>query len=154
MLTYNLNKGHISHHLECLNSLLDKYIKRYENYVFIDDFNVNIEFCSLNGLKNLINEPRCYKNSGKLNCIDLILTNQPTLFQHSTALETGPSDFHSLNATEFKMSFQKIRPYIITYWNYTNFDNDVFRSEIQSFCFLHETDLSLLKESIFWIFNK
>ena len=35
-----------------------------------------------------------------------------------------------------------------------NFDNDAFRSEIQSFCSLNETDLGLFKESIFCIFNK
>ena len=112
------------------------------------------EFCSLNGLKNLINEPTCYKNSEKPTCIDLILTNQPTLFQRSAVLETGLSDFHLLTVTEFKMSFQKCKPHSITYRNYKNYDNDVFRSEIQTFCSLNETDLGLFKESIFWIFNK
>ena len=92
------------------------------------------EFCSLNGLKNLINEPTCYKNSEKPTCIDLILTNQPTLFQRTAVLETGLSDFHLLAGTEFKMSFQKCKPRIITYRNYKNYDNDVLRSEIQTFC--------------------
>ena len=82
----NPNKIPISHHLECLNSLLDEYSKKYENYTVIGDFNVNTsdssmkEFCSLNELKNLINEATCYKRSEKPTCIDLILTNQPTLF--------------------------------------------------------------------------
>ena len=58
------------------------------------------------------------------------------------ALETG-LDFHLLRVTEFKMSFQKCKPHIITYRNYKNYDNDVFRSEIQSF--LNETYLGLLK---------
>ena len=158
--SYNPNKSHISHHLECLNSLLEKYSKKYENYVFIGDLNVNTsdssmkEFCSLNGLKNLINEPTCYKNSEKTTCNELILTNQLTLFQHSTVLETGLSDFHLLTVTEFKMNFQKCKPHIITYRNYKNYDNNVFRSEIQSFCSLNETNLGLFKESTFWIFNK
>ena len=71
-----LIKVKISHHLECLNSLLG-------------DFNVDTsdsfmrKFYSLNGLKNLINETTCYKNSDKPSCIDLIHTNQPTLFQRS-----------------------------------------------------------------------
>ena len=65
------------------------------------------EFCGLNGLKNLINEPICDKNSEKPTCIDLILTSQPRLIQHSAALETGLSDFQLLTVTEFKMSFQK-----------------------------------------------
>ena len=60
-----------SHHLECLNSLLG-------------DFNVNTsdsfmkKFCSLNGFKNLINDPTYCKNSEKPTCIDLELTNQST----------------------------------------------------------------------------
>ena len=126
--------------------------------VFIGDFNVNTcdssikEFCSLNGLKNLINEP--YKNSEKPTCVDLILTNQPTLFKRSAVLETRLTDFHLLTVTEFKMSFQKYKPHSITYRNYKNYDNDVFRSEIQSFCSLNETDLGLFKDSIFCIFNK
>ena len=80
---------------------LDEHSKKYENYVFIGDFNVNTsdssmkEFCSLNGLENLINEPTCYKNSKKSTCINLILTNQPTLFQRSAVLETGLSFTHS-----------------------------------------------------------
>ena len=76
------------------------------------------EFCSLNGLKNLINEPIYYKNSEKPTCIDLILTNQPSLFQHSTVFETGLSDFHLLTVTGFKVSFQRCKPHIITYRNY------------------------------------
>ena len=65
------------------------------------------EFRYLNAFKNLIKEPTCYKNSEKPTCIDLMLTNQPTLFLRSAALETGLSDLHLLTVTEFKMSFQK-----------------------------------------------
>ena len=95
-----------SHHLECLNSLLDEHSKKYENYVFIGDFNVNT-FCSLNRLKNLIDEATCYNNSEKPTCIDLILTNQPTLFQRSAALENGLTELHLLTVTEFKNEFPK-----------------------------------------------
>ena len=66
-------------------------------------------FCGLNGLGDLINEPTCYKNSKKPTCIDLILTNQSTLFQHRSVLETGLSDFHLLTVTEFKISLQKCK---------------------------------------------
>ena len=79
--SYNPNKSKISHHLECLNRLLDEYRKKFENYAFVDDFNMNTsdsslkEFGSLNGLKNLINEPTCYKNSEKPACNDLVVRN-------------------------------------------------------------------------------
>ena len=71
------------------------------------------EFCSLNGLKNLINKPASYKNSEKPTCIDLIPINQLTLFQRSVLLETGLSHFHLLTVTKFKMIFQKCNPHII-----------------------------------------
>ena len=45
-------------------------------------------------------------------------------------------------------------PHIISYRNYKNFDNDIFRSEIQSFYSLNKSDLGLFKESIFCIFSK
>ena len=158
--SYNPKKSEISHRLECWNNFLDEHCKEYESYIFIGDFNVNTsdtsmkEFYSLNRLKNLINEPTCHKNSEKPTCIDLILTNQPALFQHGTVLETGLSDFHLLTITVFKMSFQKCKRNVITYWNYKNYDNNAFGSDIQNFCSLNETDLSLFKESIFCICNK
>ena len=51
--------------------------------------------------------PTCFKNPDKPTCIDLILTNKPNLFQHSSAFETGFSNFCLLTVvTEFKMGFQ------------------------------------------------
>ena len=52
------------------------------------------------------------------------------------------------------MSFQIFKPHIITYRNYKSYDNDVFRSEIQSFCSLNKADLGQFKETIFGIFKK
>ena len=37
-------------------------------------------FCDLNGLKNLINYPACYKNFVNPTSIDLILTNPQVTF--------------------------------------------------------------------------
>ena len=100
------------------------------------DFNTSVsekylaEFCNFNGLTSLIKKPTCSKNPDKSTCIDLILTNQPSCFQHWKVFETGLSDFHLLTVTECKMSFQKLQPEIINYRNYRNFDNEMFRSDI------------------------
>ena len=76
--SYNTNKNQISHDLECFNSLLDEHSRKYENYAFIGDFNVNTsdssmkEFYSLNGLKNLTNETKSHLfNTSKSTCIIL-----------------------------------------------------------------------------------
>ena len=131
--SYNPNKNQISHHLECLNCILDECNSEYENLVLTGDFNVNVNessmkgFCNLNGFKCLINEPTCFKNSEKPPCFDLIVTNRSTL-------EIGFSDFHLLTVTEFNMDFTKSKPGTITYRDYKNFSNNSFRSEIQSLC--------------------
>ena len=111
------------------------------------------EFCTLNELKNLINEPTCFKNPEKPICIDLIVTNQPTYFQLSTVLETGLSVFNLVTVTEFRMGFMKSKPRIIAYRDYKKFKNNAFRFEIQSLC-SREADLDFFKGSIFHIFNK
>ena len=146
-------------HLECLNRVLDEYNSKYDNFVFIVDFNVNVnessmkEFCNSNGLKSLINKPTCFKNPEKPSCIDLIPTNRRTYFQLSTVLQTGLSDFHLLTATEFKMGFSKSKPRIIIYRDYKKFNSNAFRSEIESLC-SSEAYLGFFKDSILHIFNK
>ena len=36
-----------SHHLECMNPILDEYNSEYANFVFIDDLNINVNESSL-----------------------------------------------------------------------------------------------------------
>ena len=86
-------------------------------------------------------------------CIDLILTNKPSYFQHSNVFETGLSDFHLLTVTEFKMGFQKLKPQVITYRNYKNFNNDRFQADIKT-CGFDTKDINSFKETILSVFNK
>ena len=122
--SYNPNKNCLSNHLECLNRIIGEYSKLYQSSLFWGDFNASVsekyleEFCNLNGLTSLIKKPTCFKNPDKPTCIDLILTNQPSCFQHSKVFETGLSDFHLLAVTVFKMSFQKLQPKITNYRDY------------------------------------
>ena len=127
--SYNPRKTKFRIILIYLNRVLDEYNSEYDNFVFMGDFNVNVnesfikEFCDLNGLKSLINEPTCLKNPEKPTCIDLILTNRPTYFQLSTVLETDLSEFHLLTVIEFKMGFTKSKNCIITNLDYKKFSN-------------------------------
>ena len=104
---YSPHQNLISNHLECLNRLIDEHSNSFDNFIFGGDFNVfanhnsMINFYDLNGLRNLINVPTCYKNVDNPASIDLILTNRPNYFQHSTAFKTGLSGFHLLTITDF-----------------------------------------------------
>ena len=134
--SYNPHRISVSSHLECLNRVIDEHSKTYDNFFYIGDFNVGIDgnsmkkFCDINCLKSLIKEPTCFKNPDKFTCIDLILTNLPNRFQHSSTFETGPSDFYLLTLTVFKMGFQKLKPKLIVYRECKNFGNAKFRYDI------------------------
>ena len=45
------------------------------------------QFCDMYNLKNLINEPTCYKNIDNPSSIDVMLTNKKGSFQNSLAIE-------------------------------------------------------------------
>ena len=125
---YNPHKSLISSHLDYLNNILDKYDISYEILLFMGDFNVTmddkfmIDFWALNDLSSLTEKSTCYKNSGKTTCFDLVLTKKSSYFQHSNVLETRISYLHLLTVAEFKMEFQKLKPQVITYNNYKNFE--------------------------------
>ena len=115
--------------------------------------NIMINFCKLNDVSNLIDKPTYYKNFGKPKCIDLMLTNQPSYFQHSNVFEIELHNFHLLTVTEFKLGFQKLKPQVITYRNYKNFNNDIFQADIKT-CGFDTKDINSFKETILSVFNK
>ena len=83
-----------------LSKNIDIYTTKYDNLLFLGDFNAGLEdasiknFCLAYSLTSMINKPTCYKNPEKSSCIDLILTNCPRSFQNSCVIETGLSDFY------------------------------------------------------------
>ena len=74
------------------------------------------DFCNLYLLKNSIKKPTCFKNPENPKNIYLILT--------------GLSDFHKLTVTVLKTFFKKQSPKVISYRNYKNFSNDLFRIDL------------------------
>ena len=74
--------------------------------------------------KSLIKDPTCFKNPENPSCIDLILTNSPYSFQNSCVIETGLSDFHKMTVSVMKTTFQKLKPKIVNYRDYSGFSSD------------------------------
>ena len=136
--SYNPNRDNIGNHLDSLSRNLALYSSTYENYIIIDDFNIEADskemssFCDTFDLTSLIKEPTCYKNPDNPSSIDLILTNKPLSFQNSCVAETGLSDFHRMILTVTKMTFQKLKPRVISYRDYKHFNNETYRNELLS----------------------
>ena len=92
--SYNPHKHMIGDHLNSLTNCLNQLCKTYENIILLGDFNSEIcedtmkLLCSSYNLKNLINEPTCFKNLDNPSCIDLVLTDKSSM--------TGLSDIHRL----------------------------------------------------------
>ena len=130
--SYNPHENNIGSHLNIITKALDTYYDKYENVVFLGDFNAGIEetimksFCESYNLTNLIKQPTCFKNPKKASCIDLISTNRPKSFQSTCVIETGLSDFHRTTVSVLKMHFQKLSPRIISYRDFSNHDNANF----------------------------
>ena len=89
-----------------INKEIDSLSSGYENFLIIGDFNCEIHeesmsnICQIYDIKNLINEPTCYKwNPGNPSCIDLIMTNKTKCFQNSITFETALSDFHKITTS-------------------------------------------------------
>ena len=57
-------------------------------------------------------------------------TNSPYSFQNSCVIETGLSDFHKMTVSVMKTTFQKLKPKIVQYRDYTKFSNDEFRKKL------------------------
>ena len=77
----------IGNHLRALSEKLGIYSSRYNNFIILGSFNIEMEkqqikaYCDNYGLKSLIRQPACYKGSSNLTYINLILTNAPQKFQ-------------------------------------------------------------------------
>ena len=125
----NPNISNISRHLDTLRKSLDLYSAHYENTILIGDFNVSIDdphmesFCESYKFTSLIKDPTCFKNPKSPSCITLILTNNPHSFQNFWVIETGLSDFHKMKVSVMKTAFQKLKPRIVQYRDYTQFSN-------------------------------
>ena len=133
---YNPHKSLISKHLNEIQVVLDIQSTRYENLLFIGDFNCEytdckmIDFCQNYALATLIKEYTCFKNILNPTCIDLMLTNKPKSFMKSTVIESDISDFHRMTLTVMKSFFPKQKHNIIRYRDYQNFSNENFRNDL------------------------
>ena len=114
---------------------LDTLLCDYENILLLGDFNSTQEeqcmkdFCETYNLKNLVNEPTCYKNAKNPSSIDVMLTNRKMSFQNTMTIETGLSDHHKMTISVF---FKKKESIKINYRSFKNFNELNFRNELKN----------------------
>ena len=150
--SYNPNKNNTCRHLEVVTKTLDSNYSKHENVIFLGDFNAGVLespmtlFCESYNFKSIIKQSTCFKNPAKPSCIDLILTNRPKSFQRTCVIETGLSDFHRMTVSVPKMHFRKLPPKVITYRNFSNYDNANFKNSLNDVLNEHESQEHLLND--------
>ena len=90
-------------------------------------------------LKNFVKGAKCYKNTEKSSCIDLILTDRPRSFHGCQIIETRISNFHKMTVTV--MYFKKQGPRVIHCRDYKRFNTQSFSQDI--FSNLHEKSVNI-----------
>ena len=116
---------------------LDKY-STYDKFLLAGDFNteetneVLSDFVFEHNVKNLVQEPTCFKSQDNPSCIDLFLTNSPQSFQNTGTIATGLSDFHRMVVTVMKTTFPKAKPKMIYYRDYKKFNLIEFRRDLRN----------------------
>ena len=83
------------------------------------------EFCDNSNLTNIVKRNTCFTKNNK-STIDLLLTNKPVYFQVTNTTERGLSDCDKLILSFMKSYISRLKPKIIFYGNYKNFDEEKF----------------------------
>ena len=149
--------------LENLASYITYIEIPYENFILLEDFNVEPtedameEFMKVYNLKNLVKQPTCFKNPDNPSCIDLMLTNKSKRVHTYQIIETSISDFHKMIMTVLKVYFKKKGPTIIQYRDYKNLSNENFRNNLLNELFQSKIETSRLEifvNSVLKVLNK
>ncbi len=135
------NSGNISNFFFEMNQTLNKSMSRYDNVVIMGDLNIDLDdkkvpgfedlknFMALFDLTNIVKEKTC-KTRDHESLIDVILTNKSNYFMYTKTLELGVSDFHKMSITILKSQVARLKPKIIKYRSYKNFNEDKFLKEL------------------------
>ena len=119
-----------------MTDLLDHYLKTYENFIVIGDFNKSetspalVSFLDEQKCKNIIKNKTCFK-SVEGSCIGLILTSRPSLHQFTNVFETGISDHHLLIYTMLKSAYTKMEPKVLSKRCFKNFLEQSFLQDLK-----------------------
>ena len=86
----------------------------------------------MHSAKNIVKEETCFKSIENPSCIDLFLTKKQNLFFNTSSINTGLSNYHKMVVTFLRKTFQRAQPKVVSYRDYQNFDNELFKSSLQN----------------------
>ena len=91
--SYNPHRNSIRDHMRLLFYCIYQNIQKYENIISMWDYNAKItetstqEVCKSHFLENMMKKTTCFKDPAKSACMDLLITNNPGIFQNGKTYE-------------------------------------------------------------------
>ena len=134
--SYHRPKQSDNYYFEKITYALDFYAKYYDKFLLTGDFNIEEHeptldaFLKQHNSKILVKDMTCFKSIENPSCIDLFITNSPRSFQNTKVINIGCSDFHKMIITVMKSTFTKLKPKEVTYRNYKEFDEYLFKKDL------------------------
>ena len=121
--------------MSSITDLLDHYLKTYEDFIVIGDFNESETIPALDSFldeqkcKNIKNKT-CFKSAKGL-CINLILTSRPSLRQFTNVFETGISDHQLLLYAMLESTYTKMEPKVLSKRCFKDFSEQSFLQDLK-----------------------
>ena len=117
-----------------LISILDFYSTRYEKFVILGDFNIEVEHkvkkdFFRNMFYKMMKQNTCFKGD-RGSYIDLPITNSKFSVMWRNFFETGLSDHHHMIYTILKTKFERFEPKKPIYHNFKQYDSGQFKLDI------------------------
>ena len=126
--------------LEEMHNICDNVFNECSTMFLLGDLNVNIlnpnhclrDIFELFDLKNIVNEPTCYKNVVNPSLLDVIVTNSPRRLANHLNIDIGLSDFHHIVCAATKMHVPRRKSRVITYRRYKDFNENSYLKDLST----------------------
>ena len=157
---YKQPKVKDEHIIDILCKIIDKCTAEGLKTILVGDLNIDVsksQHCLLNvfdvqGVKNIVKQPTCFKNVNNPSIIDLVISNVSTRLKDVTCIETGLSDFHSMVCFATKMAVKQRKTKTVTYRCYKKFNDDKYMQDL-SFVPFHIADIFDDINDEYWVYE-
>ena len=138
---YRLPNANVQSFCSNLSKILEKVFAESDMCIVLGDINIDLsvnnskrnafmEILTLFSMKNVINDPTCFKGAPSL--IDVIAFSKPRRVSKALNYNCGLSDYHNLVAISSKVEVTKPKKRKITYRSYKHFNDEAFRNDLGS----------------------
>ena len=147
--------------IDLFSNLIDKVQADAQEIIIMGDVNIDMQkkndlmttdICNIYGMRNMIKQPTCFKKpEGTL--IDPVIVLNAGRFQSPLNMHCGYSDFHNMVGCVTKIHMPPQEPVRKTYRNYKEFEEVVFKEDIQQIPF-HVSEVFDDPSDRYWAMGK